>query len=88
MANLTVRVREKHQITLPKAIAQAAAIHPDDLLHATYTNGVITLEPVRGAKSGERVGAASYLGALTGTYGKGVDQTNARLRAERDSWDR
>ncbi|TLU84898.1 MAG: hypothetical protein FDX21_06275 [Chlorobium sp.] len=32
-----VRVRNKHQITIPARIAESANIKPDDMLDVTYT---------------------------------------------------
>ena len=80
----TVRVRDKHQITLPRAIAEAANVTVDDTLTVEYTNGVITLVPAKSRKS--RVTANDFLGALRGSYGKTVTEINSKLRAERDSW--
>ena len=82
----TVRVRDKHQITLPRAIADAANVSVDDTLTVEYTNGVITLAPAQSKKS--RVIAQDFLGALRGSYGKTVAEIDANLRSERDSWER
>ncbi len=82
----TVRVRDKHQITLPRAIALAANVSVDDALTVEYTNGVITLSPAKSKKS--RVTARDFLGALRGSYGKTVAEIDANLRSERDSWER
>ena len=81
-----VRVRDKHQITIPMAIAQAASIAPDDVLIVEYTNGVITLIPT--AKQTKRAKAHDFLGALSGTWGKSATAIDAHLRKERDSWGR
>ena len=40
-----VRVRLKHQITIPTRIAEAAHIKPNDMLEVAYANGVVTLVP-------------------------------------------
>ena len=82
----TVRVRDKHQITLPRAIADAANVSVDDTLTVEYTNGVITLAPDQSKTS--RVTAQDFLGALRGSYGKTVAEIDANLRSERDSWER
>ena len=82
----TVRVRDKHQITLPRAIAEAANVTIDDTLTVEYTNGVITLMPAKSKKN--RVTAQDFLGALRGSYGLTVAEIDASLRSERDSWER
>lgn len=82
----TVRVRDKHQITLPRAIAEAANVTVDDTLTVEYTNGVITLAPAKSKKS--RVTAQDFLGALRGSYGHTVAEIDANLRSERNSWER
>ena len=82
----TVRVRDKHQITLPRAIAEAANVTVDDTLTVEYTNGVITLMPAKSKKN--RVTAQDFLGALRGSYAQTVAEIDANLRSERDSWER
>ncbi len=82
----TIRVRDKHQITLPRAIVEAANVTVDDTLTVEYTNGVITLMPAKSKKN--RVAARDFLGALRGSYGSTVAEIDASLRSERDSWER
>jgi bifunctional DNA-binding transcriptional regulator/antitoxin component of YhaV-PrlF toxin-antitoxin module len=82
----SVRVRDKHQITLPVSVVQAAALAPNDVLDVEYTNGVITLVPT--ARVPKRASANAFLGALKGTWGKSAAAINRELRADRDSWDR
>ncbi len=82
----TVRIRDKHQITLPAAVMQAAAIARDDVLNVEYINGVITLTPT--ARIAKRVKARDFLGALQGTWGKTAAAIDKQLRKERDTWDR
>ena len=82
----TIRVRDKHQITLPRAIAAAANVSVDDALTVEYTNGVITLVPARNSQ--KRVSAQDFLGALRGSYGRTAAEIDADLRRERDAWER
>ncbi len=81
-----VRVRDKHQITLPAAVVQAASISPNDVLDVEYTNGVITLVPT--SRMPKRAAARAFLGALKGVWGGNVRLIDKQLRADRDSWDR
>ncbi len=82
----TVRVRDKHQITLPKRIVEAAGIAPDETLEIRYANGVITLVrtgvPARGAS------ARAWLGALPGRWGRSRAAIDRALERDRESWGR
>lgn len=82
----TVRVRPKHQITLPASIVSQAGIHQDDLLEAKYVNGVITLIPkARQARQDDIMG---YAGIARDVYGKTADEIDATLSGLRDEWER
>ncbi|MDH4120352.1 MAG: AbrB/MazE/SpoVT family DNA-binding domain-containing protein [Deltaproteobacteria bacterium] len=82
----TVRVRPKHQITLPTAIVNQAGLHPNDLLEASYVNGVITLVP-KGRGAGEE-DLMAYAGIAEGLYGKTRQEIDANIRQLRDEWER
>ena len=82
----TVRVRPKHQITLPVSIVNQAGIHQDDLLEASYANGVITLVPkTRQSRKGDIM---DYAGIAHDVYGKTADEIDATLSHLRDEWER
>lgn len=82
----TVRVRPKHQITLPASIVSQAGIHQDDLLEARYVNGVITLVPqTRQLRQGNIM---DYAGIARDVYGKTADEIDATLSGLRDEWER
>jgi bifunctional DNA-binding transcriptional regulator/antitoxin component of YhaV-PrlF toxin-antitoxin module len=83
----TVRVRDKHQITLPMSIVRAANIHENDRLSVSYKNGAIIFinensEPVK------RKSIMEYAGCMQGSYGKTADEVHAYLREEQASWER
>jgi len=81
-----VRVRLKHQITIPSRIAEAAHIKPNDMLEVAYTNGVVTLVPV---SRKERKGSAmTYAGIARGLWGQTTAEIDADLNSDRDSWER
>lgn len=82
----TVRVRDKHQITLPKRVVEAAGIAPDDTLEVTYANGVIML--TRSAVPRPDASARAWVGALRGRWGRSRAQIDRALDRERDDWDR
>jgi len=82
----TVRVRPKHQITLPTAIINQAGLHPNDLLEASYVNGVITLVP-----KGRPMGSddlMAYAGIAEGLYGKTREEIDENIRQMHDEWER
>lgn len=82
----TVRVRPKHQITLPVSIVNQAGIHQDDLLEASYVNGVITLVPkARQARHGDIM---DYAGIAHDVYGKTAEEVDASFSQLRDEWER
>ena len=81
-----VRVRKKHQITLPVRIAESANIKLDDMLEIAYNNGVVTLIPVSRKKRKES--AIAYAGIARGIWGKNTLEIEAEVKKNRDSWER
>jgi hypothetical protein len=81
-----VRVREKHQVTLPMSIVRGADIHENDLLDVAYKNGVITLSVTKAAAPKRSL--MDFVGITQGLYGKDAKQVADYLDAERDSWER
>lgn len=82
---LKVRVREKHQLTLPMAIVRAAGIRLQDELEVRYCNGVITLATPLAARAQRPL--RQYVGALQGVYGNTAAEVHAYLQNERDAWE-
>jgi bifunctional DNA-binding transcriptional regulator/antitoxin component of YhaV-PrlF toxin-antitoxin module len=81
-----VRVRHKHQITLPARIVAAAHLKPDDVLEVAYANGVVTLVP---ASRKERKGTAmDYAGIARGIWGQTTDEIEVGLNSDHASWER
>ncbi len=81
-----VRVRHKHQITIPSDIAQAAHIKPEDVLDIAYANGIITLVPQKRRQRKESI--MSYAGIARGLWGNTAAEIDASIRNDRDSWER
>ncbi len=79
----SVHLRERRQITLPTDIVAAAGLQTDDVLQASYVNGVIHLVPSR--KQAQRADMRRFVGAAGAVYGS-ADTMNQYLRDERDSW--
>jgi AbrB family looped-hinge helix DNA binding protein len=72
---LTVRLRAKHQITLPSPVVKRLGLREGDALVVSVEEGRATLRPVR----------PSYKGVLGGRLGR-KGGIAAFLRAERASW--
>lgn len=81
-----IRVRPKHQITIPSNIAQAADIKLDDVLDIAYVNGIITLVPQKRLQRKESI--MSYAGIARGLWGNTTTEIDASIRNDRDSWER
>lgn len=79
-----VRVREKHQVTLPVSIVRAANINPNDVLDVTYRSGVITL--VTSKAAGKKRSLRDYVGAMQGVYGSTAQEVHSYINNERDAW--
>lgn len=83
---LQIRVREKHQITLPMAIVRGAGIRESDLLDVRFKNGVISLTPSKSAQPKKSL--MDFVGLTPGLYGKDAAQVAQYLEQERDGWER
>lgn len=81
-----VRVRNKHQITIPARIAESANIKQDDMLEVAYNNGVVTLIPVSRKKRKES--AMAYAVIAQGIWGKTTFEIDTEQQNSRDSWER
>lgn len=81
-----VRVRPKHQITLPVSIVRAAGIALDDRLKVSYANGSIILTPhASGEKSADLMNFAGIGRGLWGATPGEMEQNLGKLRNE---WER
>ena len=81
-----VRVRLKHQITIPIRIAEAAHLKPDDMLEVAYANGVVTLVPVNRKERSQS--AIAYAGIARGLWGQTTAEIEADMNGNRESWER
>ncbi|MDO5624197.1 MAG: AbrB/MazE/SpoVT family DNA-binding domain-containing protein [Pseudomonadota bacterium] len=78
-----VRMRPKHQLTLPAAIVRQANIHTDDVLHVDYVNGAIILTPQTDDAKDD---VLSYAGIFSGAWGDTPEQADDTLRKLRAEW--
>jgi antitoxin component of MazEF toxin-antitoxin module len=83
---LTVRVRNKHQVTLPTSIMQQANLHQDDILEASYHNGVIILIPSRATPKQDNL--MDYAGIGRTSYGQTPTEVDNTLTTLRSEWER
>ncbi len=81
-----IRVRPKHQITIPARIARAAGIRPDDVLEVAYANGVVTLAPA--GRKARATPLLAYAGIAHGLWGASAAEIEAALTADRAAWER
>ena len=82
-----VRVRDKHQITLPATVARAANIAPNDVLDVSYKDGVITLITDRVMKA-KKPSLMALAGSTKGLYGTTTAEREQYTTNERSSWER
>ena len=81
-----VRIREKHQVTLPISIVRDAGIHENDKLDEAYKNGIITLSVKKAAT--KKRSLMDFVGATRGVYSQDAAQVAQYLDSERDTWER
>jgi antitoxin component of MazEF toxin-antitoxin module len=81
-----VRVRQKHQITLPAKIVLDAHITPNDTLEAAFVNGVITLTPKK--RQEQKNSVMAFAGIAKGVWGDTPEAVEETLRNQRESWER
>ena len=68
-----IRMRRKHQVTLPASIVRAAKIAPDDRLLVSYTNGAIIIKPKNQASDAAQDDVMAYAGIGRGLWGAAPD---------------
>ena len=81
-----IRMRSKHQFTLPARIAQQANIQTDDRLTVTYTNGHIILAPVQ-SRIVAKDDVMSYAGMFRGAWGGTAAQVDQTLNNLHNEWE-
>jgi bifunctional DNA-binding transcriptional regulator/antitoxin component of YhaV-PrlF toxin-antitoxin module len=83
-----VRVREKHQITLPASVARAANINVNDVLNVTsHGDGTVVLSTQRETVK-KRPSLMELAGSTPGLYGDSAEEIHAYIANERASWER
>ena len=79
-------MREKNQVTIPRATAQAAGIEPGTTFDIQYVNGVITM--TRSEHCGPADSLEQYAGIGKGLWGLTNHEIAESLEHDRDTWER
>jgi bifunctional DNA-binding transcriptional regulator/antitoxin component of YhaV-PrlF toxin-antitoxin module len=81
-----IRMRPKHQITLPASVVRAANLKEDDRLNVDYLNGVIVITQKK-SDNKNKSDVMAYAGIGKGLWGDTPDEIDATIRTLRDSWE-
>jgi bifunctional DNA-binding transcriptional regulator/antitoxin component of YhaV-PrlF toxin-antitoxin module len=80
-----ITVRQRNQVTIPKAIAEAAGIGEGVVCDMQYADGVIT---IRLPEHRPPVDFMQYAGIGRGLWGETAEEIDRNIRELRDEWDR
>jgi antitoxin component of MazEF toxin-antitoxin module len=81
-----IRMRPKHQVTLPASVVREANIKPDDRLTVSFINGSIIITPKRDAREQDDI--MSFAGIGHGLWGNTPEEVNQTLADMKNSWER
>lgn len=81
-----IRMRPKHQVTLPASVVREAKLKPDDRLTVTFINGSIIITPKHDAKDQDDI--MSFAGIGHGLWGNTPEEVDQTLRNMKNSWER
>lgn len=81
-----IRMRPKHQITLPASVVREAKLKPDDRLTVTFINGSIIITPKHDAKDQDDI--MSFAGIGHGLWGNTPEEVDQTLCNMKNSWER
>jgi antitoxin component of MazEF toxin-antitoxin module len=81
-----IRMRPKHQVTLPASVVREAKLKPDDRLTVTFINGSIIITPKHDAKDQEDI--MSFAGIGHGLWGNTPEEVDQTLCNMKNSWER
>jgi antitoxin component of MazEF toxin-antitoxin module len=75
-----IKMRPKHQVTLPAKIVRQANLNVDDRLNVEFTNGVITLTPKKSTPLSQSFNLDSYAGILKNAWGSTTEEVDQFVR--------
>jgi hypothetical protein len=82
----TIRIRPKHQVTLPASIVRQASIQTDDVFSVVYLNGSIVITPQLAGRKAPSL--MSFAGIGKGLWGDSQEAVDATLRDMKNAWHR
>ena len=82
-----IRMRPKHQVTLPAGIVRQAQLKLDDRLSVSFVNGAIVLTP-QIASDVPVADVMAFAGIGKRVWGKTDAQVEQAARSLRDQWER
>lgn len=83
-----IRMRPKHQVTLPASIVRQAAIKADDRLAVEFINGAIIITPVSTQPAAPSDDVMSFAGIGHGLWGATTAEVETTVRSLRQEWER
>ena len=81
-----IRMRPKHQVTLPASLVRQANIQLDDKLDVSYVNGSIILRPA--TKANRQTDIMTFAGIASGVWGSTADAIDQTLANMKSGWER
>ncbi len=81
-----IRMRPKHQFTLPASVVRAAKLKADDRLLVTFANGSIIMTPKR--DDSEQNDLMAFAGIGRGLWGNTASEVDQALVDMKNSWQR
>ncbi len=81
-----IRMRPKHQVTLPASLVRQANIKLDDKLDVSYVNGSIILTPSTVGK--DQTDIMAFAGIASGVWGSTVEEIDQTLNSMESGWER
>ena len=82
-----IRMRPKHQVTLPASIVRQANLQIDDRLTVTFVNGNIVISPKRRKETASN-DIMAFAGTGRGVWGQTSDEVEATVSELRGEWER
>ena len=81
-----IRMRTKHQVTLPASLVRQANIKLDDKLAVSYVNGSIILTPSAAGKN--QTDIMAFAGIASGLWGRTAKEIDQTLDNMKSGWER
>ncbi len=81
-----IRMRPKHQVTLPASLVRQANIKLDDKMSVSYVNGSIILTPTESAKN--QTDIMTFAGIASGLWGSTPKEIDQTMDSMKSGWER